>query len=871
MNQITFLPTQHRSRLYSSRSTLFSFLFLFIFFAATNLSAQNTERSGTLITKLDNFSFCKSGTKEWYPAKVPGTVHTDLYKNNLISDPFYSNNEEQLQWIEKDDWIYKTRFYLSPEVLKRDRIELVFDGLDTYTQIKFNGKKIGTTNNMFVQWVFDVKQFAKDSNTLEILFYSPTEYALSLFSQSKYVLPAGNDRGDPKTSVYTRKAPYQYGWDWGPRFVTSGIWRPAYIRSWNLARISDVYFLRGEVNADEAVFTAQMETESLADATATITILVNGQFATSKETEFRKGLNKEDLEFRIFKPVLWWPNGMGKQQLYTVQCVIEVANRKDTLTKRIAVRDIQFINTRDMDGTSFYFKVNGIPVFMKGANHVPLNHFTTEVTDEKYRQTIKMATDVNMNMLRVWGGGIYENDIFYDLCDENGILVWQDFMFAGSLYPWDAAFMDNVKAEAEYNVRRLRNHACLALWCGNNEIEEGWNHWGWQRQYSYSPEDTAAIWNGYKLLFRKLLPDIENKLDTQSAYWPSSPQYGWGNKESYRSGDSHYWGVWWGNEPFENYKEKTGRFASEYGFQAMPELNTFLSFTGIDQLSLDSAGVKNHQKHPTGYKTILSYMKQYLAEPVNFREMIYLSQLLQAEGMRIAIESHRNSKPICMGSLFWQLSDTWPVTSWSCFDYNLKPKAFYYQLKELFAPVLLSATLMKDNMVVTINSELQRRILAKLIIKLYNFDGKLIGKDEKTIHILPNTPSAYQVWNLPNSFKMKDTTRCFATVELSEDSLILAHSNIYFARPGSLKIPPAIMNVTTEKKNNQYIIHLRAVSFVKSIYLSTLSSPGVFSENFFDLLPGQAKDVIFTPAGNYSGELLLDIITMNEFLNKKKK
>lgn len=628
-----------------------------------------------------NWEFNHVGTKEWYPASVPGVVHTDLLANDLIEAPFWECNEKQIQWIENEDWNYRTSFEVTKEQLEDDHIEIVFEGLDTYADVKLNDERIISSNNMFRTWNSDIKSLLKiGTNKLEVQFYSPLTYNKEQYDHYPYELPSGSETLDPKVGSFTRKAAYHFGWDWGPRFVTCGIWRPIKINTWNDARITDIYCSTKNISEAEAQLSALITIESSIEKEVTLNI--EGEMVLMN---LRKGFNTIEHKFTVANPNLWWCNGMGTPYLYDLHVKLydeeEMITHKDI---RYGIRTIELVNEKDSIGTSFYFKLNGKPVFMKGANYIPQDMFLTDVPESQYHKLLSDVATANMNMLRVWGGGIYENDIFYDLCDEKGILVWQDFMFAGSMYPVDSAFLENVEQEAKQNIIRLRNHPSIALWCGNNEIEVAWENWGWQKQYNYSKSDSLAIWNGYTQVFHDLIPTLCKELDPSRNYTPSSPSSNWGTPENFNHGSMHYWGVWHGREPFENFEKNVGRFMVEYGFQSFPSMETIKTFAMDSSLILDSETMKNRQKSYIGNGLITKHIEQYYDTPKSFEEFVNLSQETQAKGMKMAIQAHLNKQPHCMGSLFWQLNDCWPGPSWSIIDYYGRHKKAYEVVKEEF-------------------------------------------------------------------------------------------------------------------------------------------------------------------------------------------
>ena len=493
-----------------------------------------------------NWQFKKSGSNPYYPAVVPGTVHTDLLNNKLIKEPFYSDNEKSSQWIENENWEYFGKFTCDNIILKNKHIELSFEGLDTYAKIFLNGQQILECNNMFRSWHVDVKQYLKaGENTLQINFESAVKKGKAEATKLPYTLP-----GDEK--VFTRKAQYQYGWDWGPRFVTCGIYKPLKLTYWNDVAVLSINPIIKNITDSIADIAFVVETKS--DTTISGRLNINTyrgevnsaklQYNNNYPLKLEKGINIDTFNYSIRNPKLWNSNGLGEAQLYGYDVNLKYNGIAINHYGTLGLRTLELVQEKDSLGKSFYFKLNGKPVFMKGANYIPQDNFVSRITKLDYKKIIQMAKDANMNMLRVWGGGVYANDEFYKECDRNGILVWQDFMFACAMYPGDSAFVENVKQEVTEQIKRLRSHPSLALWCGNNEVDEGWQNWGWQKQYKYSKKDSAKIWNDYENLFHQVIPQIVKKQNPSVYYWPSSPSIGWGHRESLQQGDSHYWGVW---------------------------------------------------------------------------------------------------------------------------------------------------------------------------------------------------------------------------------------------------------------------------------------------------------------------------------------
>lgn len=625
------------------------------------------------------WEFRKEGNTQWHSATIPGTVHTDLFGAGLIPDPFYGDNEFELQWIEKENWEYHCTFNLESVWLRMDNIDLHFDGLDTYAKVYLNDSLVITANNMFVPWKCGVKELLKTGeNEIRVIFESPVVVHQNVASQLGYRLPCDNDSSH--TAPFVRKAAYHFGWDWAPRFVTCGIWKPVILKAWNNAKITDVFVEQLVLNTDTALLRAYIDTEV---ATAgEYTFRIGGE---SKDIELEPGNHQRMVEFKIVNPKLWQPNGSGEPYLYYLRATI--SKREELLDEKsiqIGLRTVKLVNEADEVGTSFFFEVNGEPTFMKGANYIPQDVFLPRVKPAQYRSLLLAAHEAGMNMLRVWGGGIYEQDLFYDLCDSLGILVWQDFMFAGTAYPGDTAFIDNVKHEVAYQVMRLRKHPSLALWCGNNEIEVAWHNWGWQQKYGYSPKDSAEIWNHQKMLFNEIIPEIVKRENPQTDYVPTSPQSNWGKAENFKHGSMHYWGVWHGREPIDSFKTNVGRFMVEYGMQSYPAWQTLQEFLKPEDLTLASPVILSRQKSYIGNGEIERHMKDLNMEYNDLESYVEQSHRAQAVALGVAIDAHLNSNGHCMGSLFWQLNDCWPGPSWSVIDFKGRKKPGYDVVKEKF-------------------------------------------------------------------------------------------------------------------------------------------------------------------------------------------
>jgi beta-mannosidase len=830
-------------------------LFLFLLLNAGIIPAQDMTR----IDLGGRWKFRKAGTEKWMDARVPGCVHTDLIRNGIIQDPFYRDNEKYVQWISDIGWEYEKVFIVEDTLFRFQHIELICKGLDTYANVYLNDTLILVADDMFCDWFADLQPFLKvGANKLRIQFPAVTGENKSRYSQLKYKLP-----GDEK--VVCRKAAYQFGWDWGPTLITSGIWRPIYIRCWDYMNLLAVQYIQKNLTDSVADLSAVFTMFSTLNDTAFIQVSGQDGMVATKKVPLKEGVSVARVDFRIRDPKRWWPNGYGDPVLYPMHHRIYFVGRlADEGTTKVGLRTVTVHEDRDATGNSFHFVVNGVPVFMKGANYIPQDNFPSRVTDSSYAALIRSVKDANMNMLRVWGGGIYEKNIFYDLCDENGILVWQDFMFACAMYPGNKEFLENVRTEAIQNVVRLRNHPCIALWCGNNEIDEGWKNWGWQKQYGYSAKDSAEIWNNYREIFGNILLTTVNRFDSLRPYILSSPRIGWGRPESTRRGDMHYWGVWWGKEPFSMYLNKTGRFMSEYGFQGFPSMATIREFTLPPDRQLLSPVMKAHQKHPVGYETIDEYLLRDYKKPKNFTSYIYASQVLQAEGIKTAIEAHRRAKPYCMGTLYWQLNDCWPVVSWSSRDYFGNYKALHYFLRNEYASLLVSPVLKDSTLNVFIISDSLSDFHPDLQLRLMDFNGRILSDTTMNILAAANSSGSLAEFPLKRLLAGQDPAQVVFSAVVTSGEKILSRNNFYFLPVKDLRLPPPRITRTITDLQDGYRITLTTDKLAKNVFLSA-DAKGTFSDNFFDLLPGETRTVEFrTTARIPSFGDKLEVLTLTD-------
>jgi len=833
-------------------------LLTLLLLASATLHAQSPARpsaakaggASKLELRLDSgWTFREAGKGAWRAARVPGSVHTDLLANGLIEDPFYRDHEPKLQWIGKTDWEYRTDFEVTRALLGRRHLELVFDGLDTYAEVFLNERPLLSADNMFRTWRVDAKRALRAGrNTLRVLFRSPINEVLPRMKGLGYELPAVNDQGE-KTSPHTRKAPYHYGWDWGPRFVTSGVWRPVRLEAWDEARLRDLHVVQNHVDRSAAQLTAEVEVAAAGDADAVILVEdpKDRRVSARQTVRLSAGLNRFALKLTIPDPQLWWPAGMGSQRLYTLRArLLSGDGRKvsDELSTRVGLRTVELRQRPDEAGKSFTFIVNGVPVFAKGANWVPADSFPTRVTRERYRQLLESARDANMNMLRVWGGGYYEADDFYELCDELGLLVWQDFMFACSMYPGDEKFLEGVRAEATDNVRRLRNHPSVALWCGNNEVETAWHHWGWKQRLP------AKLWDDYKKLFHGVLPEVVAEHDPARAYWPSSPSSNLEeDADSQRMGDIHYWEVWHASKPFSEYERQRPRFMSEYGFQSFPSIETVNSYTVPGDHNIESPVMLAHQKHPRGNQLIREYMLREYPEPKDFESFLYVSQVLQAEGIRVGAEHLRRIMPHNMGSLYWQLNDCWPVASWSSIDYFGRWKALQHYARRFYSPLLVSPRRDGERLDIHVVSDRPAPTPARLVVTLLDFDGRTLSTTEKALTVAPLRGDSYLSLPVAELLEGRDERAVFLLAELLVGGRVVSRNEHFFRPFKELSLPGARVTASAAPAPGGFRLTLKTDRLARAVQLSAAGAAGSFSDNYFDLVPGRPVEVEFRARG----------------------
>jgi beta-mannosidase len=768
-------------------------------------------------------------------------VHTDLLRAGRIEDPYYRDNEDRLQWVGQKDWAYALDFDVPADVLVYERVLLHCDGLDTFATLTLNGRKLGRTDNMFRTWEFDVKGALRAGrNHIEIHFESVIPYITKM--QKANPLLAWKGPKDVNGGHYVRKEPCNFGWDWGPCLVTCGIWRPIKLVAFNTARLADVnvrqdHSHRGKVFLDIAVAAEVVGSGKLA---AGVSVMFAGKCVAQAAQTVVRG--RASLRVEVPDAQLWWPAGMGDQPLYTVE--VELVRQGgegllDMVSQRIGLRTLRLHRQKDQWGECFEFVANGVAFFAKGANWIPADTFAPRVTRAMLAKLLNDAVAANMNMLRVWGGGIYEEDAFYDLCDELGICVWQDFMFACATYPtYDDKFLASVRAEAEDNVRRLRGHACMALWCGNNELE---------------PVLIGRGWADYGRLFDKLLPKVCAELSPDIDYWPSSPHTPLadrGNSSHPGSGDAHLWQIWHGRKPFEDYRTMPHRFVSEFGFQSYPEPRTVATYTAPADRNVTSHVMEHHQRSPIGNSLIMMYMLDWFRCPTDFDSSLWLSQIVHGLGMQYGVEHWRRSMPRCMGTLYWQINDCWPVASWASIDSLGRWKALHFMARRFYAPVLISAVedAKAQTLEIHVTSDLDRAFAGQARWRATDLTGKELAHGLAEVKLPPRTSRRIETVAFAKLLAKHDPKTVIVWLELVEKGAVISSNRAAFAKPKHMDLlDPQIKPTVKAGADGTFEITLRAKHPALWAWLELTDADAEWSDNFIDILPGRPVTVTLTP------------------------
>ncbi len=783
----------------------------------------------------------------WFPAVVPGCVHTDLLRADLIPEPFVGTNELDVQWIEEREWEYRTEFTAPADLRAAEVIELVADGLDTVATVTLNGHVVAQTENMFVAHRWDVAALLRPGrNRLVIRFHSALDYIRThrteFSAPQEFNDPVGN-------SVRIRKQACQFGWDWGPRFVTCGIWRDLRLEAWSANRLAHVHVTQHH-HTDGGVSLALAPALARPDPSATheVTLSLDGQVVYSGD----------GLDFAVPAPRLWWPAGQGEQALYDLEITSRDATGRElgTLKKRLGLRTIALDQSPDAAGRRFQFVVNGRPVFMKGANFIPVHSFVAGLTRADYARDLQAAVDAHMNCVRLWGGGIYESEHFYDLCDELGLLVWHDMMFACSLYPSDEAFLASVADEITCQARRLHHRACIALWCGNNELVQLNGH---------VLRDNPAQRAGYEALFDRVIPAALAAHAPATPYVPSSEwrgTYETGHALGEKCGDTHYWDVWHARHPVKDYEKWRFRFCSEFGMQSYSSSATNATFAPPDA-NLFGAVMENHQKNRGGNQVILDYVTRRYRFPKSQDDLIYLSQLNQAYCMQIGVEHYRRTLPHCMGAIYWQLNDCWPVASWSSIEHTGRWRALHHAARRFNAPALVSVHIPGDESVVVGNyrrsSVREAHIYTvfdaptpttgELRWQVRHLDGSVVLSGRRRVRLAPLSSTIQTTLDLAPVLARHGRDHVYLRVTLETADHPRSEETIFLTPPRFLELPRGKITATLRKLSpTEQELTLVSPVFQHRVEVELPGLDHALDDNFLELYPEEPRTLRLTLA-----------------------
>lgn len=780
----------------------------------------------------------EADSETWHSAHVPGSVYADLMADGTMPDPFWRENELDAFERMKKDYVYQRTFTVTEAQLAHAHVELVCEGLDTLAHVSLNGREIAFADNMHITWVWDVKeQLHTGENTLEIRFDSPILYCAKKAEEA----PGWESSDATPGFRHLRKAHCMFGWDWGPRLPDAGIWRPIFLRTWDAARLENAMMLQAH---HDGVVDVTIRPEIAGESAWSAEITApDGEVMILPET------TAAEQVIAIQNPQLWWPNGLGKQPLYRVTVRLAAG---DTRTWRIGLRTMTVSREEDEWGEEFCHVVNGVKVFAMGADYIPEDNILARVTPERTRRLLEDCKAANFNAIRVWGGGYYPDDAFYDICDELGLLVWQDLMYACAFYDLTPDFERSIRVETQQNVARLRHHASLALICGNNEMEMFMagansaliNHRTWEFVPTYPHHITD-----YVKMFEYILPAIVKKTAPQTYWWPASPSSG-GNFDAPNDenrGDNHYWDVWHGEKPFTEYRKFFFRYASEFGFQSFPCLKSVEQFTLPDDRNIFSRVMERHQRNQAANGKILSYLSQTFRYPNSFDDLLYASQLMQAEAIRYGVEHWRRNRGRCMGAIIWQLNDIWPVASWASIDYCGRWKALHYAAKRFFAPVMISAeeegelsqnpkineyhpAPLEKSFRLNVCNETLRDVTGEVVWALRTPDGEIVRQGHQALTI----PAMSAKWLDKVDCADASLTGHYVSFAFVVDDVAVSEGTCIFCAPKHFEFTDP--QLTVEKRGDTLVVTSRA--YAKQVWLESEDADLLLDDNAFDMNPG---------------------------------
>lgn len=772
--------------------------------------------------------------------QIPGTVLSGLLAAGKIKDPFYRTNEDATRALFWKDYVFTRTFDVDEELLAQQHIVLVCEGLDTLAEISINGTFLAKTDNMHRTWKFQTKKLLHPGkNEIQIVFRSVLrfieDYPYEAHKKINYI-PCGSMKGNQ----LLRKAHSMFGWDWGPQTIDAGIFRDIYLQGYSHARIEDIRIHQQHAK-NVSVQTSITLSESVPGQKLCVELSEDG---ADKPLQTKLCKTNADgvaaVDFVIENPKLWWPNDYGDQPLYIVRTTLldEDGTSLESITRRIGLRTLTISQEKDEWGNEFAFCVNGVKIFTRGGNYIPDDCLYTRITEKKLDYILESCRRAHFNCVRVWGGGYYPSDAFYDLCDEKGLIVWQDLMYACNVYDVTDAFAENCRQETYDNVRRLRHHASLGLWCGNNEIESAWDHWGdFQKETPYLRAD-------YIRLFEEVLPKAVQEADGETFYWHSSPSSGgcFDNPDDANRGDTHYWDVWHGQKPFTDYRKYFFRFCSEFGFQSFPCAKTVNSFTLEDDRNIFSRVMESHQKNDAANGKMLYYLSENLRYPKDLTHLLYASQVLQGMAIKYGVDHWRRNRGRCMGTLYWQINDDWPAPSWSSIDYFGRWKALHYMAQKFYAPHAVSMTLEDHRCHVYFSNESFETTEYSLTLSIRDLSGNVL----ETYETKGNSPafSAIEtaVVDICSWEDQKDDIFLEAVIHTKDQKVLKDVETLVPYKYLNLKNP--VISTEAEETNDAFILHISSDCFAPFVALDFDDADVIFSDNFFHLTDKTVQDII---------------------------
>lgn len=772
--------------------------------------------------------------------QIPGTVLSGLLAAGKIKDPFYRTNEDATRALFWKDYVFTRTFDVDEELLAQQHIVLVCEGLDTLAEISINGTFLAKTDNMHRTWKFQAKKLLHPGkNEIQIVFRSVLrfieDYPYEAHKKINYI-PCGSMKGNQ----LLRKAHSMFGWDWGPQTIDAGIFRDIYLQGYSHARIEDIRIHQQHAK-NVSVQTSITLSESVPGQKLCVELSEDG---ADKPLQTKLCKTNADgvaaVDFVIENPKLWWPNDYGDQPLYIVRTTLldEDGTNLESITRRIGLRTLTISQEKDEWGNEFAFCVNGVKIFTRGGNYIPDDCLYTRITEKKLDYILESCRRAHFNCVRVWGGGYYPSDAFYDLCDEKGLIVWQDLMYACNVYDVTDAFAENCRQETYDNVRRLRHHASLGLWCGNNEIESAWDHWGdFQKETPYLRAD-------YIRLFEEVLPKAVQEADGETFYWHSSPSSGgcFDNPDDANRGDTHYWDVWHGQKPFTDYRKYFFRFCSEFGFQSFPCAKTVNSFTLEDDRNIFSRVMESHQKNDAANGKMLYYLSENLRYPKDLTHLLYASQVLQGMAIKYGVDHWRRNRGRCMGTLYWQINDDWPAPSWSSIDYFGRWKALHYMAQKFYAPHAVSMTLEDHRCHVYFSNESFETTEYSLTLSIRDLSGNVL----ETYETKGNSPafSAIEtaVVDICSWEDQKDDVFLEAVIHTKDQKVLKDVETLVPYKYLTLKSP--VISTEAEETNDAFILHISSDCFAPFVALDFDDADVIFSDNFFHLTDKTVQDII---------------------------